>query len=268
VAKIICVAGQKGGVGKTTTALNLGYTLSRVGSRVLLVDGDPQAGMTLATSLRARTEKGLIDVLRGDLAPADVVVKTRDESLSVAGIGDLEPEDVFLLEDDRQRERMAAAIRELASGYDFVFLDAPAGVGGLVATWLSAADSVMLVVTPRLLSLTSLPPFLGLLLWIQEHRNPRLALEGVLITMHDAGNASENEIIGELRGAFPAGSVFRVTIPADENFEVASERSLPVALLPGGAPLARPYLELAVELKSRELAGTAGSSDEPVRGLF
>ena len=268
MAKIICVASQKGGVGKTTTALNLGYTLSRVGSRVLLVDGDPQAGMTLATSLRARTEHGLIDVLRGDLSPVEVVVKTRDESLSVAGIGELEPEDVFLLENEQQRERMADVIRELALGYDFVFVDAPAGVGGLVATWLSVADSVMLVVTPRLLSLTSLPPFLSLLLWIQEHRNPGLSLEGVLITMHDDGNASENEIIAELRKAFPAGSVFRATIPEDENFELASERSLPVALLPGGAALARPYLELAVDLKSRELAGSSGNADEPVRGLF
>lgn len=268
MTRIICVASQKGGVGKTTTALNLGYTLSRVGSRVLLIDGDPQAGMTLATSLRARTDKGLIDVLRGDLAPTDVIAKTRDASLSVAGIGDVEPEDVFLLENEQQRLRMAGVIRELASGYDHVFLDAPAGVGGLVATLLSASDSAMLVVTPRLLSLTSLPPFLSLLLWIQEHRNPRLSLEGVLIAMHDPGNAKENEIIGELRTAFPSGSVFRVTIPYDESFEAATERSLPVALLPGGSSLARPYLELAVELKSRELAGASGGGDDTLRGLF
>jgi len=268
VTRIICVASQKGGVGKTTTALNLGHALSRLGSRILLLDGDPQAGMTLATSLRARTVKGLIDVLRHGLAPQDIVVNARDGSLAVAGIGDVQPEDVFLLEDPRQGQRVATAVRELASGYDYVFVDAPAGMGGLVATLLAAGDSVILVVTPRLLSLTSLPPFLSLLLWLQEQRNPALTLEGVLITMHDACSNPENAVIADLRSAFPPGSVFRSTVPLDARYELASERSVPVAMLPDGPALARPYLELALELKARELAGRPGDPDGSLRGLF
>mgnify|MGYP000924420676 CR=1 FL=1 len=268
MARIICIASQKGGVGKTTTALNLGYSLSRLGSRVLLVDGDPQAGVSIATNVRKRTTKGLIDLIRGNSPAAEIVMETREPSFSVAGVGRLDPEDVFLLESSARGGDLSRAVRGLAADFDYVIVDAPAGVGGLVTGLLAASDSVILVVTPRLLSLTTLPSFLSLLRWVQDQRNPNLRLEGVLVTMYDAASAAQNEMNEELRAAFPAEIFFHTSIPVNEVFERASLRSIPVALLSDGAVAAKPYLDLAMELKSRELLKMSGGEDEPVAGLF
>lgn len=267
MGKIICIASQKGGVGKTTSALNLGYSLSRVGSRVLLVDGDPQAGMTIATNLRKRTDKGLIHVIRDNLPPAEIVMTTRDHTLAVAGIGQLEPEDVFLLEEAAHSDILAQALRKVAENFDYVVIDAPAGIGSLVTALLGASDGVILVAAPRLLALKTLPSFLNLLRWIRERRNPALQLDGILVTMHNPLSAAENQLHEELRSAFPAEIFFRTTVPIHEAFERASIRSIPVALLPESQGAAKPYFDLAMELKERELL-QKGGEDEHVTGLF
>lgn len=268
MARIISIASQKGGVGKTTTALNLGYSLSRLGSRVLLLDGDPQAGMSIATNLRARTEKGVVDVLRDGLSARAIVMQTREQTLAVAGIGQIDPESVALLEEAAGDGRLASTVRAIGDGFDYVLIDAPAGVSGLVTALLMASDSVIIVVTPRLLSLTTLPVFLQLLVWVQEHGNPQLQLEGVLVAQHDRSSETQNQLNDELRTAFPAEIFFAGSVPADELFEKASVRSLPVALMPNAVALAKPYVDLAVELKERELAQPGGGIDESVVGLF
>lgn len=267
MGKIICIASQKGGVGKTTTALNLGFCLSRIGSRVLLVDGDPQAGMTIATNLRKRTDKGLIHVIRDNLPLSEIVMTTRDHTLSVAGIGQLAPEDVFLLEECAHSDALPQALRKVAENFDYVVIDAPAGIGSLVTAFLSASDGAILVVAPRLLALKTLPSFLTLVQWIRERRNPALQLDGVLVTMHNPLSAAENQLYEELRAAFPGEIFFRTTVPIDESFERASIRSIPVALLPDSQAASKPYFDLAMELKERELL-QKGGTDEHITGLF
>jgi len=269
MGRILTVASQKGGVGKTTTVLNLGYTLARLGHRVLLVDTDPQGGMAIASNLKKKTSFGLAQYLRGEAGAEEVIVETKDGSMSILGSGVVEPEDVLSLEDASRNGKLEEALRELTGGFDYVFLDAPAGVGSTVTAALGISDGVILMMRCRSLLLKSLPIFLKLMRQIRSDRNPRLQLEGALVTMWKGENPMERDILQELTRSVPEALFFRTVIPYDDGFEEASIRSLPVILLPDGRDTARPYLELAMEMKEREvLRGIGGSEDEHAEGLF
>ena len=269
MTRILTVASQKGGVGKTTTALNLGYMLGRLGDKVLVVDADPQGGMAIASNLRKRTEMGLVQLLSGQLTPEEVITHTRDGSLSMVGSGVVEPEDTESLEGAARNGDLQHALESLVHGFDYVFIDAPAGVGGLVTALLGASDDVLLMLRCRALSLKSLPAFLKLIRYVRRDRNPRLRLEGTLVTMYHADSALESEFLAELETTMPEALVFRTVVKHDQRFEAASIRSLPVSLLPDGRDVARPYLELAIEFKEREaMRRFGGEVDEHVEGLF
>jgi chromosome partitioning protein len=269
MGRIITIASQKGGVGKTTTALNLGYSLSRIGNRVLVLDGDPQGGITLATNLKKRTERGLINLLLEGCPREEIVMQTRDSTLSVAGIGRLEPEDVFMLEEFARNGQLGHAVKTLAEGFDYLIIDAPAGIGGGVTSFLCASDSVIPVVLSRALSIKSLPLLLNLVRWVRDHKNPKLNLSGVLLTMVDERSEVESELTRELRASLPEELFFRSAIPYQAIFETASVKAVPVGLLTDGQPAARHYLELAWEVKERELLmQNSGGEDEHVAGLF
>jgi len=266
---ILTVGSQKGGVGKTTTVLNLGYLLGRLGEQVLLVDADPQGGMSIASNVRRKSSIGLAQLLRCEATAAEVIARSREGSLSVAGSGVTTPEDAFLLEDAARDGRLSSAIGELASGFAWTLVDAPAGVGSITAALLEASDGVLLIVRARALLLKTLPVFLRLVQHVRQERNPRLKLEGALITMHDAGNSTERELIGEFSRDLPGSALFRATVPYDERYEAASIAARPVAMLADGREAARPYLALALELKERELLSRVGGrTDENDAGLF
>jgi len=268
MGRIITVASQKGGVGKTTTALNLGYCLSRYGSRVMLIDGDPQGGMAIASNLIKQTDKGLIDLVKDNARAEDIVIGTRDKTMSVAGLGTLSPADVILLETEARNGTFGMLVKTLTSGYDYVIIDAPAGVGVLPASLLSISDSVMLAVNCRAISLKTIPLFLKLFKTIREEHNRQLLFEGVLVTMFDQRSEIEKQILGEIRKRFPADAFFKTMVPHNDLYERASLNSVPVAMMPQGVHAARPYFELALEIKDKELQGKEGVSDENIVGLF
>ncbi len=268
MGKIITVASQKGGVGKTTSTLNLGYCLSRYGSRVMLIDGDPQGGMAIASNLTKQTDKGLIDVIRNQAKADEIVVQTRDKTMTVAGLGNLAPDDVILLETEARNGTFGMLLQTLTSGFDYVIIDAPAGVGALPASLLSISDSVILAVNCRAISLKTIPLFLKLIKTIKSDHNSRLDFEGVLITMLNQQSDMEKQILGEIRKRFPPHAFFKTMIPYNDYFERASLNSVPVALMPKGVHAARSYFELALELKDKELQVKEGESDENIVGLF
>lgn len=269
MGKIITVASQKGGVGKTTSALNLGYCLSRYGSRVMLIDGDPQGGMAIASNLTRQTDKGLIHLMKNTATPDEIIVNTRDKTMSVVGLGIIHPTDVLLLENEARNGTLGMLLQSLTKGYDYIIIDAPAGVGALPASLLSISHSVILTINCRSISLKTLPLFLKLFKTIQQEHNNYLVFEGVLITMIDQRNEIEKQILGEIRKRFPADAFFKTMIPYDEFFERASLHSVPIALMPQGVQAAKPYFELALEIKAKELlTNQGGESDEAILGLF
>jgi chromosome partitioning protein len=254
--RIITIASQKGGVGKTTTTLNLGYSLSRFGHRVLLVDADPQGGMAIASDLRKRSSLGLVQLVSGRVSAGDVIIPTRDGSMAMMASGVVEPGDALLLEDAAHVGRVPRAIKAIAHGYSYVLLDAPAGIGSVVRALLCASNS--------------LPTFLRLAENVRERDNPGLEIEGALISMRDARSTLEEEALAQLRAGLPEGVLFNTSIDFDEAFERANQRALPVALLPEAAAATRAFMDLAMELMARERERQApgGGEDESAQGLF
>lgn len=268
MGKIISVASHKGGVGKTTTALNLGFSLSRFGQKILLVDADPQGALALASNLKKRTNKGLINLIKNDSKPRDVLVSTRDKTMGVVGIGDMEPEDVFLFEKEARSGNLGKTIRSITEGYDYVFIDAPAGTGSIVTALLSISSSVLMPINCKAIAVKTLPGFLKLVQRIRTKLNTDLRVEGIVITMAD-NQESGLEVYDEIRNSFPPSILFESYIPFDESFEIASLKAVPVGMLSGGEEPARSYMDLAIELKTRELHDSKkGIKDEEVEGLF
>lgn len=274
MGRTIVVASAKGGVGKTTTVLNLGHALSRFAGRVLLVDADPQGGLANASNLRARAPKGLIDVLAGRARPDEAITPSRDPALSILGSGNWGDDDGPLFEEAAAIGALTRALQEAAGGYDVTLVDAPAGQGTQVRALLAAADGLLCPVTCRSLAVKTLPAILRLLAAVRQGERPELDLTGILITDRDALSRAQWTVYEELRRTLPRESLFETLIPHDELVEQASLQALPVALLPGGetSRAGDAYFRAAAELMRRDTQRRLQQTneehhDEPV-GLF
>jgi chromosome partitioning protein len=268
MGKIITIASHKGGVGKTTTVLNLGYSLSRFGQKVLLVDSDPQGAIAIVSNLKKRTTKGLMNLLKNESPPGKIIVYTRDKTMGVVGAGELDPEDVLLFEKHARQGNLGKAILSLSEGFDYVFIDAPAGIGTISASLLTISHSVLIPINCRTITVKTLPSFLKLIQKIRKKLNPELKLEGIVVNMAE-NRETAIAVLEELTTSFPPAVLFETMIPYDESFERASAKSIPVALLRGGEESARYFMDLAMELKKREIADQAKEpGGEDAEGLF
>ena len=266
MGKIITVASHKGGVGKTTTTLNTGFSLSRFGQKVLLVDSDPQGGMAVASNLKRRTDKGLIHLLKGEVKAEQAVVATKDKRMGVLGSGVAEPDDVFLFEREARKGTLGKIITAIAEKFDYTFIDAPAGLGGIVTSLLSCSHSVLIPVNCSSISVRTLPVFLKLIQKVREKFNPGLMIEGILMTLVDDSDSCL-AVFEEVQNSFPPGVLLDTHIPYDEAFEQAGLKSIPAGMLTGGEHAAQVYMNLAMELKTREMNAAIKEKEED-EGLF
>jgi len=246
----IAIVSQKGGVGKTTVALNLALALAERGRRTLLADLDPQGGVGHSLARPDSEHRGLADLLMGQIGPSEAVLPTKLPALSLLPRGRLHPADACELERALYTEGvLARALEPLLGGFDVAILDAPSGLGMPMRAALRVADFALVPVKAEPLSLRGLAQVLMVIEHVATHENPGLQLLGLLPTMVDKAAAPAMNVMVELWTGF--GSVLETAIPRADVFATASEEGLPLGYLAGPlAPEARRFEILAAEVET------------------
>jgi chromosome partitioning protein len=253
VGQTVACANQKGGVGKTTTVVNLGAYLALSGDRVLLVDLDPQGNATsgLGTD-RNLVERSVYDAVVDSTDMRGLTVPT-----SVAGL-DLVPSAIALagaeveLASMEQRERrLARSISEIADGYDYVFIDCPPSLGLLTVNALTAADAVLIPIQCEYYALEGLTQLIATVNLVRDHLNPELAVKGVILTMFDSRTNLSAQVAAEVR-AHLGEAVYGTVIPRNVRLSEAPSYGLPISQYSPDSKGAEAYRALADEVRSRD----------------
>ncbi len=250
MARIIAVANQKGGVGKTTTSVNLAASLAVMKRRVLLVDLDPQGNATMGCGIDKHTiTVSSCDVLLGDAQYVDGILPVEEiGSLELLPANaDLTAAEVGLMHATLKEKRLALALVPARDTYDYIIIDCPPSLNMLTLNALVAADGVLVPIQTEYYALEGLTALLSTIEQIQETLNPGLEIEGILRTMHDARNNLANQVSAQLITHFE-NRVFRTIIPRNVRVAEAPSHGLPVILYDKASRGAISYLALASEL--------------------
>jgi chromosome partitioning protein len=252
VARFVCLANQKGGVGKTTTAVNVAAALALRRHRVLVVDVDPQSNATTGLGLDHRTAEGsTYELLLEEADLEAVVVPTPIEGLDcVPGSPDLAGAEVELVGADGRERKLAAALAPARRRYDFVFLDCPPSLGLLTVNALAGADDLIVPVQCEYYALEGLGQLLGTAERIRRSFNPGLRISGFVLTMYDARTKLAGQVAADIRAHFPE-LAFRTVIPRSVRLSEAPSFGEPVVTLDPAARGAVAYRALAEELEAR-----------------
>jgi chromosome partitioning protein len=249
LGRIIALVNQKGGVGKSTTAVNLGAALAVFGKRVLVVDADPQGNATTGLGIeKNRLERDIYNVLMQETALADVIVPTEIENLwLVPATINLAGADVELVAALSRETRLRRALTPLAARYDYIFVDCPPSLGLLTVNALVAADDCIIPVQAEFYALEGLAQLTNVIGRVRDALNPALHVSGVLVTMFDGRTRLAVEVIGELERYFPQ-QIFKTQIPRNVRLSEAPSYGKPVILFDVKSRGAQAYFAVAREL--------------------
>ncbi len=253
---VIAFANQKGGVGKTTTAVNLGASIAESGPSVLLIDFDAQGN--LSSSVGAdRSAPGIYKVLSGEVAAVDAIQETPQPRMSIiTGGADLTGASVELVNEERREYFLRDALKPVVDKFDFIFIDSPPSLGLLTLNAMVAANRVIVPLQCEYFALEGLTQLLQNIKRVQTSLNPDLELFGILFTMYDSRTRLANDVVQEVIGYF-GKRVFRTIIPRNVRLSEAPSHGIPVNLYDPACVGARSYKKLSEEVLSRVKDQTA-----------
>ena len=249
MAKVIAIANQKGGVGKTTTAVNLSSCLAFKGKKVAIIDIDPQGNTTSGLGIDKKTiHKSIYEVLINDENIDNALIDTVVENLKICPSNiQLVGAEVELVSVISRETRMKVSISDIREKFDFILIDCPPSLGLLTLNALTASDTILVPIQCEYYALEGLSQLMNTVKLVQRHLNPALDVEGVVLTMFDARTNLSIQVVDDVKKYFK-NKVYRTVIPRNVRLSEAPSFGLPIILYDAKSKGAECYLELAQEV--------------------
>ena len=247
MGKIIAVANQKGGVGKTTTTVNLSTILAKRGKKVLLIDTDPQGNATSGLGVEKESELSTYDLLISDVSAEDVIQETAIKNLSISPSNmNLAGAEVQLVSMMSREQRMKEKLDVIRDDYDFILIDCPPSLGLITLNAFTASDSVLIPVQCEYYALEGLGQLLNTVELVKKHLNKSLYVEGALLTMYDIRTNLANQVVREVKRFFQ-NKVYKTVIPRNVKVSEAPSYGMPITIYDPKSKGAKSYEKFTKE---------------------
>ena len=253
MSKIIAIANQKGGVGKTTTAISLAACLANMKRKILLLDTDPQSNATSGLGIDPREiTHSIYHVIMDGVSISDIIVPTELERLSLVPSNfDLRGAEVEMVSLIARETKLRSALQSIRSEYDYIIIDCPPSLGLLTINALTACDSVLIPIQCEYYALEGFAQLLEIVTVVKDNLNPNLEIEGILLTMQDKRVKLSEQVINEVRN-FSHGKVYNTTIPRNVRLSEAPSFGKPIIIYDKRSSGAKAYMKLAKEVAANE----------------